>query len=190
MQDWFLDGSRREARAGARVIVWPEGSLLVFSDEEAAFLGRAARVASDEHVHLAMGMGTIHLGARLPFENKLVLIDPAGRVIVSYLKSHPVAGWEAGIMIRGDGRVPVVATGNGRVATAICFDADFPEGTSGRRRKARQMCSCCRSTIGKRSKSFISRCMLSERSRPAYRSCARPRRDCRAPSIRGVVCWA
>jgi apolipoprotein N-acyltransferase len=127
LQDWFLDGSRREARAGARVIVWPEGSLLVFSDEEAAFLGRAARVASDEHVHLAMGMGTIHLGARLPFENKLVLIDPAGRVIVSYLKSHPVTGWEAGIMIRGDGRVPVVATGNGRVATAICFDADFPE---------------------------------------------------------------
>ena len=127
LQDWFLDGSRREARAGARVIVWPEGNLLVFADEETAFLGRAARVASDEHVHLAMGMGTIHLGARLPFENKLVLIDPAGQVVVSYLKTHPVPGWEAGIMVRGDGRLPVVATSNGRVATAICFDADFPE---------------------------------------------------------------
>ena len=30
-------------------------------------------------------------------------------------------------MVRGDGRVPVVATGDARVATAICFDADFPE---------------------------------------------------------------
>jgi apolipoprotein N-acyltransferase len=30
-------------------------------------------------------------------------------------------------MRRGDGRVPVIATGHGRIATAICFDADFAE---------------------------------------------------------------
>lgn len=30
-------------------------------------------------------------------------------------------------MQRGDGRVPVVATSAGRIAGAICFDADFPE---------------------------------------------------------------
>ncbi len=127
LQDWFLDGSRREARAGARLIVWPEGNLLVFADDEAPFLQRAKQLASEEHVYLGMGMGTIHVGARLPFENKLVLIDPSGRVIVSYRKSHPVGGWEEGIMVRGDGRVPVVATGDARVATAICFDADFPD---------------------------------------------------------------
>ena len=127
LHDWFLEGSRREARAGARLIVWPEGNLLVFAEDEAAFLDRARRLASDEGTYLAMGMGTIHLGAALPFENKLVLIDPSGRVIVSYRKSHPVGGWEEGIMVRGDGRVPVVATGDARVATAICFDADFPD---------------------------------------------------------------
>jgi apolipoprotein N-acyltransferase len=27
----------------------------------------------------------------------------------------------------GDGRVPVIATKDGRMATAICYDADFPE---------------------------------------------------------------
>ena len=74
LQDWFLDGSRREARAGARLIVWPEGNLLVFADDEAPFLQRAKQLASEEHVYLGMGMGTIHVGARLPFENKLVLI--------------------------------------------------------------------------------------------------------------------
>jgi len=126
LHDWFLDGSRREARAGSRLIVWPEQNLLIFKDDEPAFLERAQRLASDERVYLAMGLGTIHLGERLPFENKLVLIDAAGQIVVSYLKSHAVGGWEASIMRVGDGRLPVVQTQEGRMAGAICFDADFP----------------------------------------------------------------
>lgn len=74
-------------------------------------------------------MGTIHLGEPLPFENKLVVIDRAGRTLVSYRKTHPANGWEAGIMRAGDGRVPVVDTPDGRIAGVICFDADFPEFT-------------------------------------------------------------
>jgi apolipoprotein N-acyltransferase len=127
LHDWFLDGTRREARAGARLVVWPEQNLLVFSEDEARFLTRAAQVAADEQVYLAMGMGTIHLAEPRPFENKLVLIDPTGRILISYLKNHPVPGWEASIMRRGDGRLPVVATSDGRMAAAICYDASFPE---------------------------------------------------------------
>ena len=127
LHDWFLEGSRREARAGARLIVWPEQSLLVFDDDEPAFLERARRLASDERVYLAMGMGTIHLGDRLPFENKLVLIDPSGQIVTSHLKNRPVSGWEASIMRRGHEGIPVVATGIGRMAGAICFEADFPD---------------------------------------------------------------
>jgi len=126
LHDWFLEGTRREARAGARVVVWPEGNLLVFKDDEATFLERASALARSENVYLAMGMGTIHAGEALPFENKLVLIDPAGATRISYLKSHPVAGWETSIMRRGDGRVPVVSTDAGRMAGMVCFDGDFP----------------------------------------------------------------
>jgi apolipoprotein N-acyltransferase len=127
LHDWFLEGSRREARAGSRLVVWPEQSLLLFYEDEAAFLARARQVAADEHIYLAMGMGTIHLGEPRPFENKLVLIDPAGRIEMSYLKTHPVPGWEASIMRRGDGRLPVAATSDGRMAGAICYDGSFPE---------------------------------------------------------------
>jgi apolipoprotein N-acyltransferase len=127
LHDWFLDGSRREAHAGARLVVWPEQSLLVFKDNEAAFLARAQQVAADEHIYLAMGMGTIHLGEARPFENKLVLIDATGRMAISYLKNHPVPGWEASIMRPGDGRLPVAATSDGRMAAAICYDGSFPE---------------------------------------------------------------
>ena len=82
LHDGFLERSRREARAGARLIVWPEQNLLVFKDEEASFLEDARQLAAEEHVYLAMGMGTIHLGERLPFENKLVLVDPDGGVVM------------------------------------------------------------------------------------------------------------
>lgn len=127
LHHWFLDGSRREARAGARLIAWPEANLLVFRDDEPAFLERAKRLANEEGVYLAMGIASIQPGASRPFENKMVLVDPSGTIIVNYLKSHPVAGWEASIMEPGDGHMPVVATAAGRMATAICFDADFPE---------------------------------------------------------------
>lgn len=126
LHTWFLDGSRREARAGARLIAWPEANLLVFREDEPAFLERAKRLAAEERIYLAMGLASIQPGAPLPFENKLVIIDPTGTIVVSYLKSHPVAGWEASIMKPGDGLVPVVATPVGRLAPAICFDADFP----------------------------------------------------------------
>ncbi|HEX2456959.1 MAG TPA: nitrilase-related carbon-nitrogen hydrolase [Vicinamibacterales bacterium] len=127
LHDWFLDGSRREARAGARLVVWPEMNLLVFAEDESTFLARAQRLAVEENVYLAMGMATVHSGERLPLENKLVLIDPAGRVIGSYLKNHPVQGWEESIMRVGDGRMSVVATPVGKLAGAICFDGDFPQ---------------------------------------------------------------
>jgi len=127
LHEWFLESSRREARAGARLIIWPEQNLLIFSEDESGFLKRAQTLAADENVYLAMGMGTIHIGESLPFENKLVLIDPSGNIILSYRKTHPVAGWEASIMKRGDGRLKVIATREGRIATAICYDADFPE---------------------------------------------------------------
>lgn len=127
LHDWFLEGSRREARAGARLIAWPEQNLLIFKEDESAFIERAQRLAADEGVYLAIGLGTVSAGAALPFENKVVLIDPIGTIVVSYLKSHAVVGWEASIMRPGDGRLPVIATRAGRMATAICFDADFPE---------------------------------------------------------------
>ena len=127
LQSWFLDASRREARAGATLVAWPEQNLLVFAEDEPDFLDRARRLAVGEHVYLAMGLGTVYVGTPRPLENKIVLINPEGDAVISYRKNHPVQGWEARVMRVGDGRLPVVDTSVGRVGTAICFDADFPE---------------------------------------------------------------
>ncbi len=126
LHDWFFESTIREARSGARLVAWPEQSLLVFKEDEPAFLERAQRLAAEEGIYLAMGIAAVRVGVTRPLENKVVLVDPAGKIAYSYLKSRPAAP-EAAIMVRGDSHLPVVATEQGRMASAICFEADFPE---------------------------------------------------------------
>lgn len=127
LQDWFIDGTIREARAGARLVAWPEMNLIVLKEDEDAFAARAARVAQDTGTYIAMGLAAVEPDGHPPTENKIVLLAPSGRTLISYLKSRPVPGWEAATIRRGDGRLPVADTADGRIGAAICFENDFPE---------------------------------------------------------------
>jgi apolipoprotein N-acyltransferase len=127
LHEWFFENTEREARAGAKLVAWPEMNFLVLADDEPAALERAQRLAAKEHIYLAMAIGAVHPGAPKPFQNKTVLVDPSGRIAYSYLKTWPVVGWEEGVMQPGDGHLPVVPTELGRLSTAICFDGDHPD---------------------------------------------------------------
>jgi len=127
LHNWFLETARREARAGAKIVLWPEGNLMVLAQDEPAFLERARQVARDESIYLLMGMGTLHPGQQRCVENKAVLLDSSGEIVFSYTKVKPVPGWEAQTNIPGDGRLRSSDTPYGRLAAAICFDMDFPE---------------------------------------------------------------
>jgi apolipoprotein N-acyltransferase len=127
LHQWFFESTQREARAGAQLVAWPEMNFLVLADDEPAAVERAQRLAAQEHVYIAMGIGAVQPGAARPFRNETVLVDPSGRTLYSYLKSRPVIGWEQRVMEPGDGHLPVVATEIGRLSTAICFDGDHPD---------------------------------------------------------------
>jgi len=126
VQDYFLEASRREAAAGAKLVVWPELGLMVYQADEAAFLARASQMARATSAHLLMGLAVLRPGQARPLENKAVLVDAQGAVVAVYRKSRPVPGWEAVVSARGDGRLRTVASAVGRLASAICFDLDFP----------------------------------------------------------------
>jgi apolipoprotein N-acyltransferase len=127
LQDWFLESSRQEAQSGAKLIVWPEANLLVFKEDEPAFLERAQRLAREHALYLLMGMASIRIGARRPLENKAVLVAPSGEIAFSHQKGRPVPGWEAELSNPDGGPLPVVDTKYGRIAAAICFEMDFPQ---------------------------------------------------------------
>jgi apolipoprotein N-acyltransferase len=122
-EDALFAAVRREAQAGARIVAWSEVGAFVLKDEEAGFQRRAAAVARASGVHLVAGVAVFTPGQGY-YENQLMAFDPAGAMIARYHKARPVPGDPE----RGaDHAIPVFDTPDGRIAGAVCFDADFPD---------------------------------------------------------------
>ncbi|WP_220204721.1 apolipoprotein N-acyltransferase [Reticulibacter mediterranei] len=117
--------SQREARAGAKIIVWPEAAALTMVEDEAKLVERGKTLARQEQIYLEMGLVVVQYKASsLPaLHDRSILLDPQGNVVWTYDKAHPIPGMES--FAAGDGVVPTVDTPYGRLANVICFDGDF-----------------------------------------------------------------
>jgi apolipoprotein N-acyltransferase len=122
----LLSRAEREMQAGAKIVFWGETNAAVLQADEPALLSRAGELASKYHAYLGMAVGVVDNGQDPPVENKLILIQPDGRVAWMYDKAHPVPGGEAAIQVRGDGKLRALDTPYGRLSSMICFDGDFP----------------------------------------------------------------
>lgn len=124
VNDELLANTRRAAQAGAKIVFWSENAAVLLSGDEAAFLAEASAVARQERIYLGLGEH-IYL-PEAPFgRDQTRMIGPDGKLLWTYQKAHPIPGLEA--YIPGDGKVPVVETPYGRLASVICYDADFPD---------------------------------------------------------------
>ncbi len=125
LNDDLFERSRREARAGARLVAWSETASRIFAAEEEAFLDRASLVAEQEGVTLLVAVGVWHPDGSPPFENKVVMVDSMGAVAWQYHKAHPIYGGESAIISAGGGSVKSHDANFGRVGAVICHDLDF-----------------------------------------------------------------
>lgn len=125
IQDSFLSRSAREAQAGSRIIVWPEANLIVFKEDEAAFLERARAFVREHKVYLVIGMATLRPGERYTFRNHSILLTAAGEIAYDYTKITSVPGFEKKYSLPGDQPIPFADTEYGRLASPICYDMDF-----------------------------------------------------------------
>lgn len=119
----LIASTEREAAAGAKIVVWPEAATSVLDADRAELLDELGAVTRRTGIYLVAGLNVI-TGPDSYARNEAVLVDPAGRAVWTYEKSHPVPGMDE--LEPGDGRVPTIDTPFGRLATVICFDADFP----------------------------------------------------------------
>jgi apolipoprotein N-acyltransferase len=129
LQDYLAERTRREARAGARIIFWPEAHVILLKQSEPRLLELGRQIARSERIYLGIGMGVARQHPKeMKAENRFVLLNPQGETLFDYTKQNPVPGGEAACSIIAvrDYRLPVVATPHGRIAAAICFDMDFP----------------------------------------------------------------
>ena len=123
----YFDETRREAQAGAQVIVWPEvsgASAPEWGTDVASLTARAQQVARQNGIYLVLPLYFKPLDTSQPFENKLLLIDPTGAIVLDHIK-YGAAIMEPGRRV-GDGKLQTVATPFGLLSAVICYDLDFP----------------------------------------------------------------
>jgi apolipoprotein N-acyltransferase len=119
----YFDATLREARAGAKIVVWPENAATVAEQDEPALVARAQGVARQAGIYLAFPMVVLPADDS-PYANKLLVFDPRGQTVLEHYKYGGI-GFE-GNRINGDGILRTAQTPFGVISGIICWDTDFP----------------------------------------------------------------
>lgn len=123
IQDRYFDWTIREAKAGAKIILWSEAAGTVEEEAEATLIERGQAVAKQEGIYLAMPIFVNHPdGPPRSIKNKLIIINPAGDIVLEYDKFCATQFQE----VRGDAELRAVETPYGTLSGVICCDMDFP----------------------------------------------------------------
>ena len=125
--DQMLQRSESALRAGAKIVGWQEASAAVLEEDKQQALDRASDLAKRYDAFMQIWLAVF---TRAPthhyYLNQSILIDNAGRIRATYTKTYPTFPVEAYIGIPGPGKLPIIETPFGRIATAICNDFHFP----------------------------------------------------------------
>jgi apolipoprotein N-acyltransferase len=105
---------------GAELVVSPETGFFVQPGEVPAFLARLGGLARRHAVHLAVGYFDVEAQ-----KNRVALIDPRGRLLDQYEKTHLIMTLER--YRPGSGRPVIVSLGRTTLGTMVCQDDNFTD---------------------------------------------------------------
>lgn len=122
IHDRYFERTAAEAAAGAKIVLWPEGAGVGVEEDEADLIARGTAAARDGAVYLGIPFLTLYRDAARPSENKLLVFDPAGNVVLEHVKfgGNIFEGSK-----KGDGVLKTVETPHGTLSGVICWDTDF-----------------------------------------------------------------
>jgi apolipoprotein N-acyltransferase len=122
--DDLFTRTQHAANAGSQIVVWAEASAFEFVEDKAAVIERAQAIARAERIYLQIGVVYLLPNEQWPFnEIRAILFDPTGAIVWDYLKTTSALN-DGNVL--GPGILPTADTPYGRLAPAICFDANFP----------------------------------------------------------------
>lgn len=119
----------REAQRGAQIVLWPEMAGGGVEEDANALLARAKEVAKQEGIYLAMGLKVHYPDPNRPWANKVVVIDPAGELVINHDKFGATFLYNmlgAGQALQGAYKLQTADTPFGALTAVVCWDADFP----------------------------------------------------------------
>jgi apolipoprotein N-acyltransferase len=119
----YFEATAREAQAGAKVITWPELAVYAAPSDEASYIAQSQEVAHRNGIYLTVPYGITDPETGQRLENKLVMIDPTGAIVMEHVKygGHIIEGGRL-----GDGILQTVDTPFGVLSAIICYDGDYP----------------------------------------------------------------
>ena len=119
MEDKLFNLSLKAVKGGAQIIFWSEANSVYYEDQEETFLNRAKIFAQDHQIYFAPAVLKLYYGSYIS-DNMVYMITPEGDIAFDYIKT--ISWYES----TSDGVIDYVYTPYGRIASAICFDNDFP----------------------------------------------------------------
>jgi apolipoprotein N-acyltransferase len=122
-QELYVQGTLREAEAGAQIVHWPEMALFLPEEDEAEFTARIQQIAKDHGIYVVMAYA-LEFQDRSPFDNKLVILDPAGDIVLVH---HKYGGAALDGAKPGDGILQTVETPFGTLSGIICNDTNHED---------------------------------------------------------------
>lgn len=120
LEESLFSESERVVQMGTQIVFWSEANVVLHPDKEAVFLERAQAFAREHDIYFVPALLVFKYG-EMYADNKLVMITPNGEIAYEYEKT--MSWYETD----SDGVLRVLDTPYGRIATAICFDMDFPQ---------------------------------------------------------------
>lgn len=120
MHQKYIKDTIQEARAGAQIVVWPEVAGLADEKGTAALLARGKEVARQEGIYLVMPLYTVYPDPKQPVDNRLIIVDPAGEVVLEHEKYGCTAFNLSQI------KLTAFDTPYGKMSAVMCCDLDFP----------------------------------------------------------------
>jgi|FLOH01.1.fsa_nt_gi apolipoprotein N-acyltransferase len=119
----IFERMRTASKAGAKLVVWTEGSTGLLPAEEEDFQAEVARLTDSLNITSVVSYVVLLSTEPFFYENKFILIDSSGVIQSTYLKHEPVPGepctkgTDPHILYNMDGT---------NLGGAICYDFDFP----------------------------------------------------------------
>lgn len=129
--------TRAQQSSHAKLIVWPEYAIVAYPLSDQKLMTELSQIARDMDATLVLGCkehvpavtrcdwmrrrGMMIADGEL-FANTALVIDPRGRLIGKYHKTHPIQFFADGVP---GTTFPTFSTPIGRIGLAICYDFDY-----------------------------------------------------------------